>query len=304
MGRQIADDAESMADEFESSLLVVAGFPRTGSTSIYRNFEPHPGFAVPVRKELNFFSRANQPLSSYKAHFPRHRPDQICLDVSPVYCWVPEVPERLRAAVPQARVVLQIREPAAWIRSLYTQMCSRTPSPPTFAEFLEHPTLEQFKQKFTFSLQEGLYERSVKVFAKTFGDDLLVTDFAFFQTNPLEILKAIESFAGASAYFNETTVDTRQHNSSRLARRHPPQLRWLLGKEGVVQAASKIIPAPLLRSARSMLYYDNGTARTDQTPTPESERNAAMAKAATVADREVYSELFSTTPFRRGSELV
>jgi sulfotransferase family protein len=291
-----------MQNDFDFPLLVVAGFPRTGSTSIYRNLELHPGFAVPVRKELNFFCRANQPLASYKAHFPRHRQGQILVDVSPAYCLDPEVAPRLRAAVPQARVVLQIREPAGWIRSLYTQMCSFTPHPPTFAEFLEHPMMEQFNQQFRFSLSEGIYRRSLAAFGKAFGDNLLITDFAAFERNPLEVLREIEAFAGASNYFSADTVDARTHNSSRLARRHSPRLRWLLGKESVVQTAAKVVPARLLRRARSMLYYEGGANQPAPPVTPEHEHDVAIARAATAADREAYVELFSTTAVRRGSE--
>jgi hypothetical protein len=293
-----------MRDKFDLSLLVVAGFPRTGTTSIYRNLELHSGFAVPVRKELNFFCRDNQPLASYKEHFAHHRQNQICVDVSPNYCLDPAVPERLRAAVPHARVVLLLREPVKWIQSLYTQMCSFTPNAPTFTQFLEHPTLEQFNQKFHFSLaDDGVYRRALAAFSSAFGENLLIIDFAAFEENPLVILREIEAFAGASLYFTPETADLRAHNSSRLARRYPPQLRWLLSKESLVQAAATTVPASLLRRARSMLYYANGASPSVPKPTPEEEHNAKIARVATAADQEAYAELFRAVQVRRGSEI-
>lgn len=293
-----------MADKFDLSLLVVAGFPRTGTTSIYRNLELHPGFAVPVRKELNFFCRDDQPLTSYKAHFVHHRQGQICVDVSPTYCLDPESPERLRAGVPDARVVLLLREPAEWIRSLYTQMCSFTPNAPTFTQFLEKPTLKQFNQQFHFSLGgDGVYRRALSAFSGAFGENLLVIDFAAFEKDPLLILKQIEAFAGTSLYFTPETVDSRAHNSSQLGQRYSPQLRWLLSKERLVQTAATVVPAPLLRRARSMLYYANGAHSSAPKPTPENEHDAAIARAATAADSETYVEIFKTAQVRRGSDL-
>lgn len=292
-----------MQNDFAFSLLVVAGFPRTGTTSIYRNLELHPGFAVPVRKELDFFRRANQPLASYKAHFPHHQQGEICVDVSPFYSLDPAVPARLRAAVPQARVVLLVREPAGWIQSAYAQMCSYTPHPPALAQFVEHPVLEQFTQQVHFSLREGVYRRSLAAFGSAFGDNLLIIDFAAFERNPLGVLRDIEAFAGASRYFTAETVDVRRHNSSRQARRYPPLLRRLLSQEGVVRAATRFVPAPVLRRARSMLYYAGGASQSAPAVVPESEHDATIARAATAADRDTYAELFSTTPVRRGSEL-
>ena len=258
---------------------------------------------MPVRKELNFFRRDHQPLGSYKAHFPRHERGEICVDVSPLYSLDPAVPARLRAAVPQARVVLLVREPAGWIQSAYAQMCSYTLHPPTFAQFVEHPALKQSTPEVRFSLTEGVYRPSLAEFGSVFGDNLLIFDFAAFEQNPLRILSEIEAFAGASPYFAAETVDVRPHNSSRLARRYPPVVRRLLSQEGLVRAAEKFVPASVLRRGRSMLYYEGGASESTPAMAPECEHDAAIARAATAADRDTYAELFSTTPVRRGSEL-
>src|ERR1041384_8402509 len=111
-----------MPHKFDAPLLVVAGFPRTGTTSIYRNLELHPGFAVPVRKELDFFRQAERPLETYKAHFPKQVREEICVDVSPLYSLDLNVPERVNAVAPHARVVMLVREPASWLLSIYAPL--------------------------------------------------------------------------------------------------------------------------------------------------------------------------------------
>jgi hypothetical protein len=292
-----------MQNDFPFPLLVVAGFPRTGTTSIYRNLELHPGFAVPVRKELNFFCQANQSLGSYAAHFHHQQPGQICADVSPLYSLHPAVPARVRAAVPQARVVLLVREPAGWIRSVYAQMCSYTAHPPTLAEFVGHPALKTSTLETHFSLREGVYRASLAAFGAAFGDHLLIFDFAEFERNPLGVLRELETFAGASRYFTAETVDVRSHNSSRLARRYPSFVRRLLSHEGLVRAAERLVPAAVVRRLRSMLYYAGDARQAAPALAPENEHDAAIARAATAADQDTYAELFRTSPVRRGSEL-
>jgi hypothetical protein len=292
-----------MQSDFTFSLLVVAGFPRTGTTSIYRNLELHPSFAVPVRKELNFFCQANQPLASYAAHFRHRQPGAICADISPLYSLDPAVPARLRAAVPHARVVLLVREPTGWIQSVYAQMCSYTAHPPTLAEFVGHPVIKGFTPETHISLRDGIYRTSLAAFSAAFGDNLLVFDFAEFERNPLGVLRNIEAFAGASRYFTAETVDVRPHNSSRLARRYPPLVRHLLSHEGLIRVAERLVPAAVLRRLRSMLYYAGDASPSVPAVAPENEHDAAIAKSATAADRDTYAELFRTSPVRRGSEL-
>src|ERR1051325_12100205 len=75
-------------------------------TTLFRSL--HPGFAVPVRKELDFFRQAERPLETYKAHFPKQVREEICVDVSPLYSLDLNVPERVNAVAPHARVVMLV----------------------------------------------------------------------------------------------------------------------------------------------------------------------------------------------------
>jgi len=212
------------------------------------------------------------------------------------------VPARLHAVAPHARVVLLIREPAAWLLSIYAQMCSYTPNPPAFAQFVERPELRLFNRPAQFSVRDGVYRRTLAAFSSFFGSNLLIIDFRAFAHSPLEMLNEIEDFTGAPRYFTVESVDSRAHNSSQQTLRYPPHLRWLLSKERLVQTAASMVPAPLLRRARSMLYYDGGK-NPATSKTAESERDEVIAREATAADRETYEEIFRTAQVRRGSDL-
>ena len=286
-------------------LLVVAGFPRTGTTSMYKNFEAHPGFAAPVRKELNFFSKAVQPpLAEYERNFRGRETGQVCVDISPMYSLEPGTYARLRQAVPHARVVLLVREPAVWIHSLYTQMRSYTLKPPSFRQFLDDGLflMPNRAESVRLPIKQGLFRRTLDAFAGEFGDRLLVIDFAAFEKSPLDVLKRVEAFVGAAAFFTAKTVDGRAHNSSALALRHPAFVRFFLSQEALIATAAKLLPAPILRRVRGLVYYA-GKGETVNSTASIDKDDLALATAATQADRAVYDELFRISSFHLGADL-
>lgn len=288
---------------FSLPLLVVAGMPRTGTTTIYRNLERHPGFETPLRKELNHFLHEAPP-RTYRDYFPHWEQGKICVDISPFYSLDPEAARRLRREVPHARVVLLVREPADWIRSVYAQTCSFVRRPPSFVEFIASPWMPFDGRPMHFSLAGGLYARTISCFAQAFGDRLAVVDFAALERDPTAILQEIERFAGAAPYFDERTVDSRRNNSSDQARSSFPLARNLLQREFVIRAGLAVVPASLLRRVRAWLYYSSSEPRDASPHVAPDPRNLDIARAATHVDREYYAALFNAAAIRCGSQLI
>ncbi len=102
--------------------FVVIGAQKAGTSSLYAQLAAHPSVLPAIRKELHFFDRRPAPLARYRAWFPR-RAALAALDArtgrgitgeaTPFYLCHPEVPTRLRAAVPDARLVAVLRDPVA-----------------------------------------------------------------------------------------------------------------------------------------------------------------------------------------------
>lgn len=102
--------------------FLVIGTMRGGTSSLFKYLESHPATAASLRKEINFFTRywENGP-DWYRAHFPITR-RRLAFEASPNYLFHPLAPIRAADTVPDAKLIVLLREPAARARSHYDHM--------------------------------------------------------------------------------------------------------------------------------------------------------------------------------------
>ena len=241
-------------ETFPHRLFVVAGFPRTGTTSIFYNLDNHPSFVTPRLKELNFFSGKDPLRRTDLETFFGDVSGRIRVDASPFYSLDLDVPGRIRAFAPGSKVLLLLREPDAWIVSIYRQIAKYTPfGMMSFEAFLEKPVVAGDEISIDISSTQGIYRNSVERFARTFGDDLLVANFDAFARDPLTFLKRIEQFCGAEAWFDEASANVERNNASVdagfLSRLMSHFTQWPL-----VRAIMRHMPKPLIRRMQQAFY--------------------------------------------------
>ena len=239
---------------FPHRLFVVAGFPRTGTTSIFYNLDNHPSFVTPRLKELNFFSGKGPLRLADLESFFGDVSGRICVDASPFYSLDLDVPGRIRAFAPGSKVLLLLREPDAWIVSIYRQIAKYTPfGMMSFEAFLEKPVVAGDGISIDISPMTGTYRQSVERFAREFGDDLLVANFDAFARDPLTLLKRIEQFCGAEAWFDDASANVERNNASVdagfLSRLISHLTQWPL-----VRLITRHMPKALIRRMQQALY--------------------------------------------------
>jgi len=116
--------AAARVDPRERALpdFVVIGAQKAGTSSLYGQLGAHPCVIPALRKEVHFFDHAPAPLAHYRAWFPRRAAlDRVAArtgravtgEATPFYLCHPAVPGRLRAAVPDARLIVVLRDPVA-----------------------------------------------------------------------------------------------------------------------------------------------------------------------------------------------
>lgn len=97
------------------------GVQRAGTTWLHNCLDEHPEVFVPLQKELRFFNREfDRGVDWYSAHFmpaPGHR---AVGEITPNYLERPDAVPRMAAIVPDARLFVVLREPAARAYSAYT----------------------------------------------------------------------------------------------------------------------------------------------------------------------------------------
>ena len=102
--------------------FLVLGAMKAGTSSVMHHLTRHPGVRGPWRKEVHHFTLAHRHgrgAGWYRAHFPLRWSGGITGEATPNYLYDPEAPARIRAALPDVRLLAILREPVARAVSHY-----------------------------------------------------------------------------------------------------------------------------------------------------------------------------------------
>lgn len=92
--------------------FVVAGTVRSGTTSLARQLGDHPDVFVAAEKEIHFFDRHYaRGRAWYEEHFSPASGQRAVGEVTPNYLYEPLAIPRMAAMLPQARVIVTLRDP-------------------------------------------------------------------------------------------------------------------------------------------------------------------------------------------------
>ena len=116
---------------------LIVGAQRCGTTSLYTYLAAHPQIAVPIAKELQFFSdNFYRGEAWYRAHFPLAA-RTVALEATPYYLFHPRAAERAATVVPDARIVAVLRNPVDRAYSHYRHSVERGHEHLSFSDALD-----------------------------------------------------------------------------------------------------------------------------------------------------------------------
>lgn len=132
--------------------FLIIGTMRGGTSSLFKYLASHPDTAASLRKEVNFFTRFwDKGPDWYRAHFPITR-RRLAFEASPNYLFHPLAAIRAAQTVPDAKLIVLLREPTARARSHYDHMVRLGFERRSFTRALEgesrlvHDALARFEQ--------------------------------------------------------------------------------------------------------------------------------------------------------------
>jgi hypothetical protein len=100
--------------------FLVLGTQKGGTTTLFSLLSQHPQVHLPACKEVHYFSlHHGQGPAWYAQHFSAAREDQLCGDITPYYLFHPQAPARIQALIPEARLVILLRDPVERALSHY-----------------------------------------------------------------------------------------------------------------------------------------------------------------------------------------
>jgi hypothetical protein len=136
--------------------FMIIGAAKAGTTSLYHYLRQHPQIYMTPTKETNYFALAGHPLNysgpgdqdyitrfsittpeGYAAQFADVREERAIGEASPLYLYDAQTPARLKAAVPDVRLIAVLREPVTRAYSAFSHLIRDGREPATsFADAL------------------------------------------------------------------------------------------------------------------------------------------------------------------------
>lgn len=99
---------------------LVLGAPKAGTTTLARWLEVHGQAHLAPEKEVSFFDlHHTRGEGWYRSRFARAEPGQLAVEATPAYLYIPAALDRAAAMLPDARLVVLLREPADRVWSHY-----------------------------------------------------------------------------------------------------------------------------------------------------------------------------------------
>ena len=191
--------------------LFVVGAAKAGTTSLAHYLQQHPDIYVSPFKEPHFFSQI-APTPEFKAFFPSvsdeadylklfksARQETVRCEASTSYLWDERTPARIHARVPDAKIIILLREPVGRAYSHYlNDVREGTEKRPFFEAVVED--YEQQPKGWGVShlyTELGFYGEQVERYFSTFSpDNVHIEFFETFIGNPVPALEAIFTFLG------------------------------------------------------------------------------------------------------------
>lgn len=106
--------------------FVIIGAMKGGTTSMFQYLAAHPQVRPPFRKEIKFFDiHYAKGLGWYRAHFPlraKMKDGAVTGEATPYYLFHPLAAERMAKTLPNAKLIVMLRNPVDRAYSHYSHM--------------------------------------------------------------------------------------------------------------------------------------------------------------------------------------
>ncbi len=203
--------------------FLIIGAGKSGTSSLFHYLEEHPQVYVPGAKELNFYSLCGNTNYSeaeirrtwpdavtdqahYLQLFARAGSHQVTGEASPMYLYWPGTAERIRADIPNARLIAILRQPSKrlWSRWLHLARENRTPTE-RFEDCLDRTSIWWRRPDL---ITEGFYGKNLEAYYRCFDrEQLLVLEFDQFRKHPQQTMQQVFNHLGIPAIDIDTKTN-------------------------------------------------------------------------------------------------
>jgi hypothetical protein len=252
--------------------FLIIGAAKSGTTSLYHYLGQHPEIFLPELKEPNFFAFRGQTVSfrgigdeacnrlsvtslqAYASLFDdATEPERG--EASPSSLYYPEAPRRIRALVPDVRIIAVLRDPVERAYSNYFQMVKQGREPAqTFEAALQH---EEARRRAGWSYfwrytDLGFYHEQLARYVKCFPcEQIFVCLTEDLRGTPLATVQRIYRFLRVADGFRPPSL--KRHNRS--GRPRSEVLHQVLFHAGIRYKVRAALPDAVVDAIRTHLPH-------------------------------------------------
>ena len=183
----------------------IVGAAKAGTSSLYAYLNDIPGIYMSPIKEpkyfmvSDFFQYNEPPIRDKKKYlnlFAKAKEEKIIGEASPQYLKDPQTPKLIHQIVPQAKILISLRDPVERLYSSYLMQIRSGRIKTTFSEEIDLVLNKITAKKFdSIKVNAGLYSENVKRYLKIFGNkQVKIIIFEEFIKNTKETINDILKF--------------------------------------------------------------------------------------------------------------
>lgn len=253
--------------------FLIIGAAKAGTTSLYSYLDQHPQIYMSAEKEPRFFALEGETphfqgptqninqfsvtgLAAYQQLFDGVTDEIAIGEASTLYLHSPKALERIRHYIPDAKIVVGLRDPAERAFSSYVHLVRDGFEPLSFPESLsaEPERIQSNWQPLWFYQQRGFYARQLEQYFKAFGaENIQVYLYEDLAANSLAVAQEIYRFLSVDATFRP---DLTRENVSGVPKNK--RIQRLLTQDNFLKAVIKpLVPKQLRRGMVDKVKQQN-----------------------------------------------
>jgi hypothetical protein len=192
--------------------FLVAGSQKAGTSTLHRVLSLHPEIFLPQKKELNFFflEREYAKGIEYYERWFEDAPAGVKAvgEASPGYICHPDAPERIKANLPNVKLIMTVRNPIDRAYSQYWSDVRNLSRPHTFEDVVERFLETEYRPGQVGYFSRGVYAPYIKRYLALFPRaQLLILPFDDLRNQPAEFYRRCFEFLGVDPDFSDPSFE-------------------------------------------------------------------------------------------------
>jgi hypothetical protein len=260
--------------------FLIVGAQKCATTALFEHLRGHPDIAMPLEKEVPFFTGQNCTPQSWQAfaneQFGAGQQSKLWAKASPQYMSDPDVPARIKELMPDVKLVAILRDPIARTGSHFQMARRRDTEHREFAQVIEALLTDEalqsgrslpvpehtggYESEADFYVAWSEYGRILTGFTACFDPkQILVLYTEELENEPEATLDRLLEFIGLPTGFRPTTLGEVIHRGGGSNKRIPQSVREWLRNRKILYRLWQLVPEA--RRGRLRFQYEQWNIR-------------------------------------------